>query len=810
MNGRGTNTSQLYAEVAISLPIDTPLHYTIPGSLQPFCTLGKRVLVPLGKRRVTGYIIDVTTDPPRLEGRGFRDIVDVLDETPLFHKKTLEFLRWVSTHYMAPLGEVIKTALPPGINTESYCVVSLTSLGRDAASSTPDISAGHLSLLHAINPETGTPLRTLLKRFPRRSTILTLHQRGLITFDTKLKQGRTRMRTIVIVSLAIPDPSIIHATKKEHEFLRYLHDGPAPMSTLRLHFKGVPRLVKRLRARGLITVHHEEVYRHLSTNVLPREEIPPHLTDDQQLILSAVTDSLKTGVFQSFLLHGVTGSGKTEVYLRAAEETLSLGKSVMILVPEISLTPQLLGRFKKRLNVSLALLHSGLSPGERYDQWRKINRREAPVIVGARSAIFAPCHRLGLIVVDEEHDQSYKQEEGVKYHARDLAVVRGHKEKAVVVLGSATPSLESVYNSHQGKYHLLTLPHRIGGVPLPPVEIVDLRRENGRLISRPLRAALAENVQRGEQSLLFLNRRGFSSSVICTECGSPFTCPHCSVSLTLHAGGRTFICHYCGHRSPAPQLCAGCGGTGIKPLGAGTEKVEQEVRILFPGARIARMDSDVVNTPKASARLLAALDRREIDILVGTQMIVKGHDFPHITLMGIITADVTMNLPDFRAAERTYQLVSQAAGRVGRQQHPGRVIIQTFLPEHYVIQHAKLHNYRGFYDQEMAFRKTLGYPPVTRMISLRISSRNQEDGTRVVEALAKRATQIARTHTSQVQVMGPSPAPIPQIHGWHRWHLIVKGIHQRQVSNIARSLREVCQLPRGTKIVVDVDPVSLL
>jgi len=768
------------------------------------------VLVPLGKRKVTGYIIDVTTDPPRLEGCEFREIVDVLDETPLFDKKTLEFLRWVSTHYMAPLGEVIKTALPPGINTESRYVALLTSLGRDLIKNSPNHTEGHLALLHAINPETGTPLRTLLRQFPSRSAVLTLRQRGLISLDMKLKPGRTGKRKIPVVSLATPRPSIVDVTAKEDQLLRYLQDGPVPLSTLRLHFKGVSRLVKRLQSRGLITLRHEEVYRHPSTDVLRREEPPPRLTSEQQLILGTIIDNLRGGVFQPFLVHGVTGSGKTEIYLRATEEALSLGKSAIILVPEISLTPQLLGRFKERLNVSLALLHSGLSAGERYDQWRKINRLEAPVIVGARSAIFAPCHHLGLIVVDEEHDQTYKQEEGVKYHARDLAVIRGQKEKAVVLLGSATPSLESVYNTQKGKYRLLTLPHRIKGVPLPPVEIVDLRKEQSRLISRPLGTALAENLQRGEQSLLFLNRRGFSSSVICTECGSPFTCPHCSVSLTLHERGRTFICHYCGYRSPAPQLCAGCGGTGIQPLGAGTEKVEREIRLLFPGARIARMDSDVMSTPRASAGLLQALDRREIDILVGTQMIVKGHDFPYITLMGIITADVTLNLPDFRAAERTYQLISQAAGRVGRQLHPGRVIIQTFLPEHYVIQHARLHDYRGFYDQEMAFREALAYPPVTRMISLRISSRNQEDGARVVEALAKKATRITRTHNSQIQVMGPSPAPIFQIQGWYRWHLIVKGTHQRHVRNIALSLREIRGLPRGTKIVVDVDPASLL
>jgi primosomal protein N' (replication factor Y) len=543
---------------------------------------------------------------------------------------------------------------------------------------------------------------------------------------------------------------------------------------------------------------------------LEREEGPFSLTPEQQAAVEQIGKALKASTFHPFLLHGVTGSGKTEVYLRAVEQSLALGKGAVILVPEISLTPQLVGRFHKRLDREMALLHSGLTPGERYDQWRRVSKGEVQVVIGARSAIFAPCRDLGLIIVDEEHDTSYKQEEGVRYNARDLAVVRAQKQGAVVILGSATPSFESFYNAQQGRYQTLHLPKRVGGGVLPTVEIVDLRKEDPGLFSHPLRDALAQNLATGRQSLLFLNRRGFSHAAICADCGAAFTCRRCSVTLTFHARRKALLCHYCGYHLPAFQICQLCGGGKIRLLGVGTEKVEEEVRRLFPRARVARMDSDVMTQRGAEGRLLCALEQGEIDILVGTQMIVKGHDFPRITLVGIITADVTLHLPELRAAERCFQLISQAAGRAGRGGHPGRVIIQTFLPEHYAIQRAKGHDFVGFYEAEMKTREALSFPPLTRMVNIRVSSASARAAEQGIERLAKKGHELLKTLRHAVEILGPSPAPLYRIRGRYRWQLLLKGERVALLQHLSRSLIQEGKVLKGARVEVDVDPLTLL
>ena len=487
-----------------------------------------------------------------------------------------------------------------------------------------------------------------------------------------------------------------------------------------------------------------------------------------------------------------------------------MGKQALILVPEISLTPQLVGRFQKKLGAEMALLHSGLSPGERYDQWRKVQRGLVAVVIGARSAVFAPCSNLGVIIVDEEHETSYKQEDGVRYNARDLALVRAQREKAVVILGSATPSFESFYNAQRGKYTTLHLPQRVGGGVLPHVDIIDLKREKYTLFSPPLQEAVAKNLHEGGQSLLFLNRRGFSSTALCTECGRAFTCRHCSVTLTFHAQRKTLLCHYCGYQVPALPVCPHCGGGTIQLHGLGTEKVEEEVKRLFPQARVARMDSDVMTQRGAHGKLLQALERREIDILVGTQMIVKGHDFPRITLVGIITADVSLNLPELRSSERCFQLISQAAGRAGRGTHPGRVIIQTFVPEHYAIQRAKDHDFVGFYQQEIVVREALRYPPVTRMVNMRVSSRTPHNAEHGMQRLAKKGEQVLKTLRGGVEMLGPSPAPLYQIKGSYRWQLLLKGEKVASLQHLSRTLIKEGRGLKGVRVEIDVDPITML
>lgn len=804
-------TGGLYAEIAIPLPVEKTFHYAIPPQLRPLCEVGVRVLVPLGRRQVTGYVLAQTPHlPPHITDRDIKAIIDCLDEAPLFDEGMLRFFRWVADYYLAPLGQVIKTALPPGINWESSYHCLLTPEGTQAIAG----GSPHAAVLRAINPHKGSPLQRLLKDCPSRSAFFALQRRGLIRLEARVRPGRTKAKKQAFVEFLRPPGPDDALTPKARELAAWLgENGKVPLTQLRKHFKRTSTILTGLQQQGIVAVGEEEVYREPNLETLAREEGPFPLTPEQEAALGELREALKDDTFRPFLLHGVTGSGKTEIYLRAVEEALARGKGAVILVPEIGLTPQLVGRFQRRVPGEIALLHSGLSAGERYDQWRRVRGGDARVVIGTRSAVFAPCRDLGLIIVDEEHDTSYKQEEGVRYNARDLAVVRAKQEGALVVLGSATPSLESFYNAQQGKYRPLHLPLRVGGGILPQVEVVDLKGHKGGtqgILSPPLQEALTSTLAAGGQSLLFLNRRGFSRSAICADCGAPFTCRQCSVSLTYHARQKILLCHYCGYEVPAFQLCPRCGGGGIRLVGYGTEQVEEAVQGLFPQARVARMDSDVTEQRGAHGRLLGALERGEIDILVGTQMIVKGHDFPRITLVGIIAADVGLNLPELRAAERSFQLISQAAGRTGRGREPGRVIIQTFFPQHYAIQRAKVHDWAGFYAEEMAFRQALRYPPLTHMIIIRVSSRNRRHAQEAIQRLARKGETMLRGFKDETEMLGPSPAPLYQIKGRYRWHLLFKGEGIGSLRRLGRSLMEEGRRFQGVTTEVDVDPLFML
>jgi primosomal protein N' (replication factor Y) len=806
------DTGGLYAEVVVALPLDKTFHYAIPLPLRFICEAGRRVLVPLGKRKVTGYVLGTCSDlPPGIENKDIKEIIDCLDEAPLFDQGMLRFFCWIADYYLAPLGQVIKAALPPGINWESYYHCSLTPEGRRAVAEGSSDQTPAARVLQAIDPHTGSPFKGLLKTNPHRSLFFALEKKGLISLEARIQPGRTKVKKAAFVEVVPSPPPLDALTPTEREILSFIEEGGRPsLKELRKRFRKASAALKALVAKGQVQIKEEEVYREPIPDTVEREEGLFSLTPEQQAAVEQIGKALKEDTFRPFLLHGITGSGKTEVYLRAVQEALALGKQAVILVPEISLTPQLVGRFQKRLGIEMALLHSGLAPGERYDQWRKARRGEVRVIIGARSAVFAPCSKVGLIIVDEEHDTSYKQEDGVRYNARDLAVMRAQKEGAVVVLGTATPSLESFYNAGQGRYKTLSLPNRVGGGVLPTVEIVDLKKENHGLFSPPLQNALAENLAAGRQSLLFLNRRGFSHAAICADCGAAFTCRQCSVSLTYHARRKALLCHYCGYHLPAFQICPKCGGGKIRLLGVGTEKVEGEVKQLFPGARVARMDSDVMIRRGAQGKVLRALEQGEIDILVGTQMIVKGHDFPGITLVGIIAADVALHLPELRAAERCFQLISQAAGRAGRGGNPGRVIIQTFLPEHYAIQRAKEHDFLGFYEEEMKSRQALRFPPLTRMVNIRVSAGNPHDAEQGIRRLAKKGTALLKTLRGAVEMLGPSPAPLYQIKGRYRWQLLFKGERVALLQQLSRSLVQEGKGFKKAAIEVDVDPVSLL
>ncbi len=537
----------------------------------------------------------------------------------------------------------------------------------------------------------------------------------------------------------------------------------------------------------------------------------PELMPEQTGAVRAISGAVSSNGFGVFLLHGVTGSGKTEVYLNTIKALAGSGRGAIVLVPEIALTPQLLGRFRKRFGARVAVLHSGLTDRERAGEYRRIQSGSVDVAIGARSAVFAPFKTVGLIIVDEEHENSYKQDEGLRYHGRDVAVMRAKLANVVAVLGSATPSLESFYNAKSGKYQYLRLAVRVDHRPMPGVEVVDAKTLNkGELYSPQLLSQIQQRLDKNEQTLLLMNRRGFSSVLICRDCGAAIKCPSCSVSLTYHKTEQKLKCHYCGYLTRPPDKCPFCGSIELKLLGAGTQKIEEELQPLFPAARLARMDSDSVKGRQAYDTLLQQVDRREVDILLGTQMIAKGHDFPAVTLVGVVDADVGLNLPDFRSAEKTFQLITQAAGRAGRGEAGGEVIIQTMNPSHYSIRHSMTHDYEGFYNEEIQYRMQLGYPPLGRIIKLEVKSPN--------ESYASEAAKIARNRMRSLVrgkdtiLLGPAPAPIARLRGQYRFQLLLISQKRDTIRSLAAEGRSIIEEKYGRKcrVIIDVDPVNLM
>lgn len=781
--------------VEVVLPLAIPsLFYKLPPGTR--AEVGKRVLVPLRGKARTGVIFEVLCCPPAdLDPERLKEVIEVDEGPPLFGPKEVSLMRWAAHHYLSPVGLVLKCALPPAATAKPQPRLGATEEAKKLLQE-GKIGGVEGEVLGTLK-ERPLTLKALLRRFPL-EVLEGLQREGLLRWEETPPWRRGGEPWVVFGH----PPSLQGFTPKERELLNFLKEvGEAPLRELRRRYKGAKGTVDRLVQKGVLKVCHRELpSEFVFTEVAPGPR-PQRLTPEQETALSSIRRGLEEsgGVY---LLHGVTGSGKTEVYIRAAEAALAAGKGALILVPEISLTPQLFTRFRRRLGEEVALLHSAMARQERYGQWRKIAAGDMRVVIGARSALFAPIKDLGLIVVDEEHEPSYKQSDGLRYNARDMALVRGRLEGATVVLGSATPSVETYYNASRGRISLLRLRKRVDDRPLPTVEVVDLKGQKG-VLSDPLKEALRETVSRGEQALLFLNRRGFAPVMTCRECGEPLRCNYCSVTLTYHASSQSLLCHYCGFSLPVPQICPRCGGKRISSVGFGTERVVEEVKRLLPRAQIARMDSDTVATRKDYEALLKALADGEIDVLVGTQMIVKGHDVPQITLVGVICADVALNLPDFRAPERTFQLLSQAAGRAGRGNREGRVIVQTFLPSHYAVLKASKHDFEGFFDQEIALRRELLYPPFCRLIQVRFIGAD-------LRQVKVRAREVAQAlEGGDFQVLGPAPAPLSLLRGRWRWQLLLKG---RSYTAMREALREA--IPRGerrgVRVEVDVDPLSMI
>ena len=719
--------------------------------------IGARVVVPLGSRVVTGIALGEAAERG-IDRAGIKPIRQILDEEAFIPAEVIELARWTAEYYAAGPGETLTAVLPPktrGSRVDAHKtlrVAAISAAGLEAVASEPDLTA------------------------------------------------------------------------KQRELLQLLTGAPSGLPTPELAARGFAAdTVRRLARRGYVNLRNDRVdrdpfgARHVPGTCLAPEapKGPRRLTGEQTAALERLERLLDARAFKVALVHGVTGSGKTEIYVRLAQLVTAAGRSVLMLVPEIALTPAVAAIFRDTFGDRVAIQHSGLSDGERHDQWMRIRRGDVDVVVGTRSAVFAPLANIGLIIVDEEHDGSYKQEESPRYNGRDVAIVRAQRAGALVVLGSATPSLETYYRAVTGKYERVVLERRVLDRPLANVVIVDMREEFAALgpdaiLSRTLEQSIHVRLERNEQSLVLLNRRGFATAVFCRQCAGTLDCPNCSVSLVVHGetSSRRARCHYCNYSARVPNACPLCAGPYLEQAGFGTERVEAELKAKYPGARIARLDRDSIRRKGALDQLLSRFRAGELDVLVGTQMIAKGHDFPRVTLVGVISADVGLGLADFRASERTFQLLTQVAGRAGRGEQPGEAIVQTLYPDHYSIQLACRQNYEAFFDRELQFRKAMRYPPLVSIINTVVRARTfsaaMDDAAEIVQRVRERAAP-----RGDIRVLGPAPAPLGRLRGEYRAQLLIKGTNRKQMREaLQAAIAARADVARRT--MVDVDPVSVL
>ncbi len=788
------------ADVVVTGGVPGRYTYLVPEGLAEGTLPGRRVVVPFGTRTVFG-LIDAVREGPAPEGA--RPVASLLDDGPIVSPEMMSLCRWAADYYAAPLSFAYRSALPPETKGEVTLVASMSIEGRRRLS-TGDLPEELRKALRAIDGGQGHLVPDkLLGR---------LERDGLVHLTRTIETAEAAKFEEVLGIAPGGDPSLLGRSALQRSLYEKLSLlGECSIESLRSEFATVRDLARKLAEKGLIRIDRRPV----GAGRRPEGLRWPAPTEEQTQVIRALSEILDQGAQTTCLLEGVTGSGKTEVYLTLIRKVRETGGEALVVVPEIALTPQLSARFQERFGPEVAVLHSGLTDRQRELEWHRIRRGEAPIVIGARSAVFAPLARPRIIVVDEEHDPSFKQESGLRYHGRDLAVVRGKQAGALVLLGSATPSLESLHNAAKGRYQHLKLEKRVIDRPLPEVQLIDLRGrskpapENGvtasGLLSPELVTALHETFTRGEQAIVFLNRRGHSTALLCKDCGEVHRCAHCAVAFTWHEHRRALICHHCGQRDLLAEVCAGCGSTRLLLTGAGTEKLEDEFERTLPGVRIARLDRDTAATTKQLGRILARFSAGEIDLLVGTQMVTKGHDFPGVTLVGVLLADGGLHQPDFRAAERTAQLLTQVAGRAGRGEKPGRVLVQTFTPEAPAIAAVQGHDYARFAQAELAERESVGYPPYRRLCLLRIEG---EDETQV-EAHAGAVARHLDT-LRNVELLGPAPAPIPKLRGRFRHQLLVRSADHAGISLAIRHLAQLrTRPPAGISLSIDVDPVDM-
>jgi primosomal protein N' (replication factor Y) (superfamily II helicase) len=824
--------------VAVPVPALDALTYGLPDDFAAPAP-GARVLVPLGKRVVTGVVLPTRDDVraanngertaegrPRTADLEVKAIIDILDDRPFLPGDVISLAEWVSEYYACGVGEAIGAAVPPRAWIESERYAQITELGQARLL----IERGtRRILLDQLVDDRPVRVDTLVgSRRGARAALLALERDELLSITRPLVGSASAFRTVRVAVLtaqghdihaqdSLSEPTATGPVKlgvRQREALALLAGSPEGIDTSALVSRGITApTLQRLASLGLVSFLRRRIDRDPFEHAAGTSNGRPRavsLTPDQAGALSRLREISDSGQFAAVVLHGVTGSGKTEIYLRLAEIVVQSGKGVLVLVPEIALTPAVAGAFRCAFGSRVAIQHSGLSDGERYDQWHRIRRGDVDVIVGTRSAVFAPVGNLGLIIVDEEHDSSYKQEESPRYHGRDVAVMRARSQNALIVLGSATPSLESYHNAQSGRYGLIVLEKRVRDRPMAKVRLVNMRDEYASsgpdvIISAALAAAIRDRLDRREQAMVLLNRRGFATSVFCRQCGTTLECPNCSVTLTVHRAARRARCHYCNYSIKVPTKCTHCAGPYLEQVGFGTERVEAEIAALFPHARVARVDRDTIRRRGAIATLLDRFASGDLDILVGTQMIAKGHDFAQVTLVGVVSADVGLGLADFRAGERTFQLLTQVAGRAGRGDLSGEAIVQTIHPDHYSIRHACRQDYRSFFDEEINFRRSMRYPPVVAMINAVVKAGTLHaaiaDAQEIVSAL--------RWGGEPYRVLGPAPAPLSRLKGEHRAQFFIKGTHRSAMRRaLLTALEARPEIKRRT--IVDVDPMSVL
>ena len=805
-----------FADIVLPLPVQGAFTYALPERLSGQVKVGTRVLVSFSGRRRIGFVVRFRE---QVEGtREIKEILEILDGEPVFDEAMAALTQWIAGYYLCSWGEALKCALPAGVFSEGrrrvvlkepYPEPLIAKLLRRAPR-----QVEVLRLLANRKAATLDQIRRMVGKEDLYGVVRELARKGYVEVVDVPGTPRVKVKKERMVRIAEKEgmdeavKELERRAPKQAACLKILIEREEMPAFILSRDYGIGwSSLKGLEQKGWVRIVLEETIRDPFEEMSVEELQKLELTPAQREALDGVMEAIETRTFRTVLLYGITGSGKTQVYIEAIAKTLAMGRSAIVLVPEISLTPQTVRRFRAHFGDEVAVLHSGLSEGERYDAWRMIRRGERKIVVGARSAVFAPLGNLGLIVVDEEHESTYKQYDTTpRYHARDVATMRAREAGAVVILGSATPSLESYRNAQTGKFALSQLPERIDDRRLPEVEIVDMRKEkeagNWSIFSKSLKEGIRERLKRKEQVILLQNRRGYATFIQCPDCGFSFHCPHCQVTLTYHASGRWLICHYCGLRKRAPSVCPECHGHRLKYRGIGTERVEAELESLFPEARIVRMDRDTTGTKGAHYRLLERFRLKEADILLGTQMVAKGLDFAEVTLVGVISADTALNLPDFRAGERTFQLLTQVAGRAGRGLRGGRVLIQTYNPDHYAIRAVERHDYAGFVRRELEFRRTADYPPYVRLARLVYRHRDPRRAQVAAEDLARMLREeLRRQGLPGSDLIGPAPAFFARVREQYRWQIVIRH------SDPASFLRRL-EIPPAWQ--VDIDPLSLL